>query len=59
MLFGIDKWPSGDVIEQDKARLERDKITNDHKSRMHSKIKESASYLGHVSVFFNILKSGT
>lgn len=45
MLFGIDKWPSRDVREKDKAGPERDRFTNDHEGRMHSKIKESASYL--------------
>lgn len=26
MLFGIDKWPSGDVWEKDEARPERDSL---------------------------------
>lgn len=54
MLFGIDKWPSGDVGEKDEAGPERDSFTNDHEGRMHSKIKESASYLFSGLVFFNV-----
>lgn len=49
MLFGIDKWPSGDGSEEDEARLERDGWTNESKPSYkygikHYKIKESASY---------------
>lgn len=49
MLFGIDKWPSGDGRERDEARSDRDRQTNDCKSGFkygikQYKIKENASF---------------
>lgn len=49
MLFGIDKWPSGDGRERDEARSDRDKRTNDCKSGFkygikQYKIKENAFF---------------
>lgn len=56
MLFGIDKWPSGDGRERDEARSDRDGRTNDCKSGYkygikQYKIKENASFF-FVGVFW-------